>query len=119
MIVMGTGLLQLDYDAIPSATAAGIEKSSQSDPHPPGTTRFLNWFHPATLYTGFCSNDRVYCGIQQPPPSFSNRQTGGGLYIFPAGSITAQWAVHRPISPRDETGLMAKGGRTGVMWIAS
>ena len=45
------------------------------------TPRFLNWFHPATLYARFCSNDPLISGNRHPPPSFSNRQTGG-VYII-------------------------------------
>ena len=86
------GIVHSEPHATPQA------KSRQSDPHPPGTPRFLNWFHPATLYARFCSNDPSFSGIQQPPPSFSNRQTGGVYIIFPAASPTAQWAVHRSIS---------------------
>ena len=38
----------------------------QSDPHYPGTPRFLNWFHPAPTFTGFCSNDPSIPETQDP-----------------------------------------------------
>ena len=75
----------------------------QSDPHPPGIPRFLNWFHPATLSLSFAQticrfleSSSLPPHYRKPPPSFSNRQTGG--YIIFSASPTAQWVVHRSIS---------------------
>ena len=50
MIVSGTGLLQLDYDAVPSATAGGIEKSPQPYPTPGASPIYcLGLRHPAIV----------------------------------------------------------------------
>ena len=61
--------------------------SRQSDPHRHPTHRFLNWFHPATLYTEFCSNEPVNPATQTPPTrhhpirpgSFGSR--AGSLFV--------------------------------------
>jgi len=60
-------------------------KSCRSAPHRPPTPGFLIGSHPATLYTGFCSNDPSFSGIldpTRPAPPF-----GPGSFGSKAGSL--------------------------------
>jgi len=66
MIISGTGLLQLDYDAIPSATAAGIEKSPQPYPAPGASPIYCLGLRHLALALGFGRTGGVFKYNIQP-----------------------------------------------------